>query len=78
MRAFRRIAMFDGDPELISLPLSCAVLCTNCERILNSRQLRCGVCGSKAVLALATVLGREDPTPPEPTAPAAFRVSQAA
>ena len=28
MRAFRRIAMFDGNPELISMPLSRAVLCT--------------------------------------------------
>jgi hypothetical protein len=78
MRAFRRIAMFDGDPELISMPLSRAMLCTNCERVSNSRQLRCGVCGSDAVLALATVLGREDPAPPEPTPPVAFRVPQAA
>jgi hypothetical protein len=75
MRAFRRIAMFDGDPELISMPLSRAVLCTNCERVSNSRQLRCGVCGSNTGLALATVLGGEDPTPPEPTPSAAVAVT---
>ena len=69
--------MFDGDPELISMPLSRAMLCTNCERVSNSRQLRCGVCGSNIVLALATVLGGEDPTPPEPTPSAAFAVKAA-
>ena len=67
--------MFYGDPELISVPLSRAMLCTNCERVSNSRQLRCGVCGSSTVLALATVLGGEDPTPPEPTPSAAFAVT---
>jgi hypothetical protein len=34
-----------------------------------------GVCGSNTVLALATVLGGEDPTPPEPTPSAAFAVT---
>ena len=67
--------MFDGDPELISMPLSRAVLCTHCEWVSNSRQLRCGICGSNTVLALATVLGGEDPTPPEPTPSAAFAVT---
>jgi hypothetical protein len=57
------------------MPLSRAMLCTNCERVSNSRQLRCGVCGSNTVLALATVLGGEDPTPPEPTPSAAFAVT---
>ena len=34
-----------------------------------------GACGSNTVLALATVLGGEDPAPPEPTPSAAFAVT---
>jgi hypothetical protein len=78
MRAFRRIAIFDVDPELVSMPLSRAVLCMNCERISNSRHQRCDVCGSSAILALAAVLGSQDPTPPETPAMAAYATPIAA
>ncbi len=79
MRPFRRIAHFNIDPDLVSMPLSRAVLCTNCERVSNSRNLRCDVCGSGAVLVLATILDREEPTPPEPSSPlAAYAVPLAA
>ena len=61
MRAFRRIAIFDIDPELVSMPLSRAVLCMNCERISNSRHQRCDVCGSSAIRALVAVLDRRIP-----------------
>jgi hypothetical protein len=71
MRPFHRIAVFNIDPDFVSMPLSRAVLCTNCEWVSNSRNLRCDVCGSGAVLVLATILDREDPTPPEPTSPLA-------
>jgi hypothetical protein len=57
------------------MPLSRAMLSTSWERVSNSRQLRCGVCGSNTVLVLTTVLGGEDPTPPEPTPSAAFAVT---
>jgi hypothetical protein len=58
-------------PGLCQHAAVCAVLCTNCEWVSNSRNLRCDVCGSGAVLVLATILDREDPTPPEPTSPLA-------
>jgi hypothetical protein len=61
MRAFRRIAIFDIDPELVSLPLSRALLCMNCERISNSRHQRCDVCGSSAILALLSCWDRRIP-----------------
>jgi hypothetical protein len=60
------------------MPLNRGMLCANCERVSNSRQLRCGACRSNTVLALATVLGPEDPTPPEPTPAAAFSFPEAA
>jgi hypothetical protein len=79
MRPFHRIALFNIDPDLVSMPLSRAVLCTNCERVSNSRNFRCDVCGSGAVLALQTILDHEDPTPPEPSSPlAAYAVPLAA
>jgi hypothetical protein len=71
MRPFHRIALFNIDPDFVSMPLSRAVLCTNCERVSNSRNLRCDVYGSGAILALETILDREDPTPPEPPSPVA-------
>jgi hypothetical protein len=37
MRPFHRIAVFNIDPDFVSMPLSRAVLCTNCERVSNSR-----------------------------------------
>jgi hypothetical protein len=79
MRPFRRIARFNINPDFVSMPLSRAVLCTNCERVSNSRNLRCDVCGSGAVLGLQTILDHEDPTPPEPSSPlAAYAVRLAA
>jgi hypothetical protein len=78
MRGFHRIAIFNIDPELVSMPLSRAVLCTNCERVSNSRHQRCDVCGSGAILALAAVLGSPDPRPPEPPPLAAYATRVAA
>jgi hypothetical protein len=40
-----------------SLPVSCAVLCVDCERITVSFHDGCPICGSKSLLNIAQILG---------------------
>lgn len=40
-----------------SLPLSCAVLCVDCERIAISYNDACPVCGSRSLLSMCQILG---------------------
>ena len=40
-----------------SLPVSCAVLCVDCERITVSYNDACPVCGSRSLLNIAQILG---------------------
>ena len=42
---------------LPSVPLSCAVLCVDCERITVSYNDACPVCGSRSLLNVAQILG---------------------
>ena len=42
---------------LPSLPLSCAVLCVDCDRITISYHDGCPVCGGKSLLNMAQILG---------------------
>lgn len=42
---------------LPSLPLSCAVLCVDCDLITISYNSACPVCGSKSLLNMAQILG---------------------
>jgi hypothetical protein len=43
--------------SLPSLPLSCAVLCVDCDRITVSYNDACPVCGGKSLLNVAQILG---------------------
>jgi hypothetical protein len=40
-----------------SLPVSCAVLCVDCERITISYNEGCPLCGGKSLLNVAQILG---------------------
>jgi hypothetical protein len=40
-----------------SLPVSCAVLCVDCERITISCNEACPICGGKSLLNVAQILG---------------------
>jgi len=42
---------------LPSVPLSCAVLCVDCDRITISYNNACPVCGGKSLLNVAQILG---------------------
>ncbi len=46
-----------GEPFAPSLPVSCAVLCVDCERITVSYNGTCPVCGGKSLLNVAQILG---------------------
>jgi hypothetical protein len=43
---------------LVSIPVDKAIYCENCKNITNSPSERCGKCGSKLVLRLATLIHR--------------------
>lgn len=48
----RNVTMIRREPLLVSIPVERAVYCENCERVSNSTNFRCGVCGSEAILSL--------------------------
>jgi hypothetical protein len=50
------IKMIRREPGLVSLPVQGAVYCENCERVSNSTNARCGVCGSEAVSNLRLLI----------------------
>ena len=46
-----------GEEFAPSLPVSCAVLCVDCERITVSYNDTCPICGSRSLLNVAQILG---------------------
>ena len=46
-----------GEAFAPSLPVSCAVLCVDCERITVSYNDTCPVCGSRSLLNVSQILG---------------------
>jgi hypothetical protein len=52
----RNVKMIRQEPLLVSIPVEGAVYCENCERVSNSTNFRCGVCGSEAILSLRLLI----------------------
>ena len=52
----RNVSMIRREPLLVSIPVEGAVYCENCERVSNSTNFRCGVCGSEAILSLRLLI----------------------
>jgi len=52
----RNVRMIRREPLLVSIPVEGAVYCENCERVSNSPNFRCGVCGSEAILSLRLLI----------------------
>jgi hypothetical protein len=52
----RKVRMIRREPLLVSIPVEGAVYCENCERVSNSTNFRCGVCGSEAILSLRLLI----------------------
>ncbi len=67
------VRMIRQEQNLVSIPLQKAIYCENCERISNSRWLRCGLCGSEAIVELLSLFSEpSDPNPTPPATPAAL------
>lgn len=67
------VRMIRQERDLVSIPLRKAIYCENCERISNSGWLRCGLCGSEAIVELVSLFSEpSDPNPPPPATPVAF------
>ena len=58
----RNVQMIRPDSGLVSIPLEKAVYCENCATVSTSSHSWCGLCGSRNVVDLASVLS----TPPDP------------
>jgi hypothetical protein len=59
-----KIHMIRNEPGLVSIPLERAVYCENCDKVSNSAWRRCGLCGSEAIVELASILSHPfDPGP---------------
>ncbi len=59
-----KVQMIRVEPGLIAIPVDRALYCQDCGNVSNSAWDRCGLCGSRQMLALATVLsGPEEPDP---------------
>lgn len=57
--------------DFVSIPVEVAVYCENCETVSNSGSVRCGVCGSEAILRLVRLIDGPPNNPgPGPVAPA--------
>ncbi len=54
----RNVRMLRSEPNLVSIPVEEAIYCENCEMVTNSHSERCGKCGSRCVLRLATLIDR--------------------
>ena len=54
----RNVRMLRPEPNLVSIPVEEAIYCENCEMVTNSHSERCGKCGSRCVLRLATLIDR--------------------
>ena len=57
-----KILQLQAESSVVSIPLSLAMYCENCDTISNSQPHRCGVCGSSAVLFVEPILN-PDPDP---------------
>ncbi len=60
-----KVTMIRPKSTLVSIPVEGAVYCENCERVSNSGNFRCGVCGSEAILSLRWLIDGP-PSGPEP------------
>jgi hypothetical protein len=70
----RNVSMIRREPLLVSIPVEGAVYCENCERVSNSTNFRCGVCGSEAILSLRLLIDGP-PSGPGSGPAASFRCS---
>lgn len=67
------VQMIRPERGLVSIPVRKAIYCENCERVSNSAWLRCGLCGSEAIVELLSVFVQpSDPNPTPPATPLAF------
>ena len=66
----RNVRMLRREPNFVSIPVEKAVYCENCETLSNSTMVRCGECGSEAILRLITLIGGPPSGPDSGPAPA--------
>jgi|HubBroStandDraft_5_1064220.scaffolds.fasta_scaffold78290_2 hypothetical protein len=68
MKLLLNIKMLREEPDLVTISLAHAVLCTKCWRISNTRQLRCTVCECYTLVKVSDVIELPEGPPPQPGA----------
>lgn len=62
------VQMIRKERGLVSIPVRKAVFCEHCEQVSNSACIRCGLCGSEAIVELSALFS--EPFQPDPRPPA--------
>ena len=68
MKLLFNIKMLREEPDLVTISLARAVLCTKCRRISNSKQQRCTFCESDTLVQVSEVIELPQGPPPQPAA----------
>ncbi|HEY4051838.1 MAG TPA: hypothetical protein VGM27_33710 [Acidobacteriaceae bacterium] len=68
MKFLFNIKMLREEPDLVTMDLARAMLCTKCQRISNTRQERCTFCESDTLVRVADVIELPQGPPPKPSA----------
>jgi hypothetical protein len=68
MKLLFNIKLLREQPDLVTISLACAVLCTRCQRISNTRQQSCTFCESGTLVKVSDVIELPQGPPPQPGA----------
>jgi hypothetical protein len=68
MKLLFNIRMLREEPDLVTMSLARAVLCTKCQRISNTRHERCTFCESATLVKVSSVIELPEGPPPQPGA----------
>jgi hypothetical protein len=66
MKFLFNITMLREEPDLVTISLARAVLCTKCQRISNTRQERCTFCESDTLVKVSDMIELPQGPPPGP------------
>jgi hypothetical protein len=66
MKLLFNIKLLREKPDLVTISLARAVLCTKCQRISNTRQQCCTFCESGTLVKVSDVINLPQGPPPEP------------
>jgi hypothetical protein len=68
MNLLFNIKILREEPDLVTISMTRAVLCTKCRQISNTKADRCGFCDSNTLVRLSEMIDLPQEPPPQPGA----------